>query len=349
MRNSSLFHTLAAVAGVAALAAACGGADGQPPPTPTQQASAACAEGTTLNFAFYAFFEPVSFSSNPDPDSTGFHEHSGYEADLLTALEAMDGAGLRFNRIPIAEWPGIWLLPATDVVDIAGGGITVLESRTRDADGNHVVNFTSGHIAFQQSLLVRAADAERYGTHDRLTSDVRVGTIAGTTGESRLLQLTSLADSEGVLARGTQVVTASGTVTADGTGAYVITAAGASQHMDGRERLTPPSQEMPVVIYSATETELIESLSNGAVDAIARGAIGNTEVAYSYGGGNAFAVSALDPAVEHGGWTLSVDDTDLTTCLDEKIDYLTDSQTIGYPEWLADPDVFLRRALSWRP
>jgi hypothetical protein len=53
--------------------------------------------------------------------------HLGYEADLLTALEAMEGARLSFQRSPVAEWPGIWLLPATPDVDIAGGGITILE------------------------------------------------------------------------------------------------------------------------------------------------------------------------------------------------------------------------------
>ncbi|MDE2837016.1 MAG: transporter substrate-binding domain-containing protein [Chloroflexota bacterium] len=331
---------LLAVSGVL-IVAAC--EDSATPPAP-----AACTDGQTLDFAFYAFFEPVSFSADADPASPGFHEHAGYEADLLTALETMDGAGLQFNRIPIVEWPGIWLLPSTPDFDIAGGGITILNSRTRDADGNHVVNFTSGHITFQQSLLVRAADAERYATHDGLTSEARVGTIADTTGESRLLQLTGLANPEGILADGTRIVSGSGTLTADGTDAYRITAAGSSADLEGRERLLPPSPNMPQVVYFKAEMEMIESLADGAIDAVARGAVGNTEVAYSYGGGGVLAVTALDPAVEHGGWTLSTAETALTACLNDKVDYLTNGGAIGYTEWRAEPEAFLKRARAWR-
>ena len=68
---------------------------------------------------------PVSYSDDENPDSDGFNVHRGYEADLLTALEAMDGAGISFNRRAIAEWPGIWLRSAGDEFDIVGGGITI--------------------------------------------------------------------------------------------------------------------------------------------------------------------------------------------------------------------------------
>ena len=344
MPSRTFLYSFAVLAGVLMLVAlaACGRSGSLPP-------SAACTDGRTLNFAFYAFFEPVSFSADTDPGSPGFHEHAGYEADLLTALEAMDGAGLRFSRIPIAEWPGIWLLPSTPDFDVAGGGITILDSRTRDADGNHVVNFTSGHISFQQSLLVRAADAERYATHDGLTSESRVGAISDTTGEARLLQLTGLANPEGLLADGTRIVSGSGTLTADGTDAYLVTAAGSSANLEGRERLLPPSPSMPEVLYFKAEMEMIESLADGSIDAVARGAVGNTEVAYSYGGGGVLAVTALDPAVEHGGWTLPAAETALTACLNDKVDYLTNGGVIDYPEWRAKPDVFLERAHDWRP
>lgn len=49
--------------------------------------------------------------------------------------------------------------------------------------------FTAGHIEFRQSLLVRAADAQRLGRHRDLTDADRVGVLAGTTGEARLLEL----------------------------------------------------------------------------------------------------------------------------------------------------------------
>ena len=98
--------------------------------------SESCTDGDrVLNVGFYAFFDPVSHSADPDPASEGFNTHLGYEADLLTALEAMEGAGLSFSRRGIASWDDIWLQSADAGYDIVGGGITILDSRTRDAAG----------------------------------------------------------------------------------------------------------------------------------------------------------------------------------------------------------------------
>ena len=110
----------------------------------TATGSCAPATGEPVNVGFYAFFEPVSYSQDPDPASPGFAEHMGYEADLLTALEVMEEHRLAFVREPIPDWPGIWLLPATPEFDIVGGGITILEARTLDAAGQRAVAFTSG-------------------------------------------------------------------------------------------------------------------------------------------------------------------------------------------------------------
>ena len=138
--------------------------------------------GSTLRFGFYAHFEPVSYSADPDPASPAFNEHRGYEADLLTALEAMRGVNLSFSRHGIAAWEGIWLLSAGPGYDLVGGGITILESRTRDATGRAAIVFTAGHIEFRHSLLVRAEDEGRLARHQDLTSADRVGVLAGTTG-----------------------------------------------------------------------------------------------------------------------------------------------------------------------
>ena len=210
--------------------------------------SLACTD-RVLNFGFFAFFAPVSSSADPDPGSAGFNTHVGYEADLLTALEAMDGAGLSFSRRGIDIWPNIWLLSAGAEYDVVGGGITVLDSRTRDEMGNQVVTFTSGHIAFRQSLLVRAEDGARWASHDDLTSEVRVGVLASTTGEARLLVLTGLVNADGVLAAGVRVETQTDTVVADGSTDYFITAAGASPNLAGRRYLYPPVDTMPQVVY----------------------------------------------------------------------------------------------------
>lgn len=308
--------------------------------------SSACAD-RVLNFGFFAFFAPVSSSVDSDPGSDGFNTHVGYEADLLTALEAMDGAGLSFSRRGIDIWPNIWLLSAGAEYDVVGGGITVLDSRTRDEMGNEVVTFTSGHIAFRQSLLVRAEDGARWGSHDDLTSEVRVGVLASTTGEARLLVLTGLVNADGVLTAGVRVETQTDTVVADGSADYFITAAGASPNLEGRRYLYPPVDTMPQVVYmGASEEELLGALASGRIDALARGEIGNRDAVHASGG--AFAVTALDAAVEYGGFTLAAEDADLAACIDDKINYLTDDQRIGYGEWRQDSSVFMTRARMWQ-
>ena len=316
---------------------------------PGPDSTKSCTDGDrVLNLAFYAFFEPVSYSADTNPLSDGFNTHLGYEADLLTALEAMPGAGLKFLRRPIAPWDDIWLLPAGPEFDVAGGGITILESRTLDATGDKAVVFTSGHVAFRQSLLVRAGDAARFPTHDDLDSGVRVGALAGTTGERRLLELTGLIDDQGALASGTRVETAAGEVVADGSRAYTITAAFESPNLKSRRRLFPPSDTMPQVVYLGDQTgevDLLEALRNGSIDAVARGEIGNRDAVHEHG--VEFQITALDDEIEHGGFALSAADAGLASCLSEKIAYLTDDRRIGYAEWREDPSVFLRRAEAW--
>ena len=311
----------------------------------------ACVTGDRmLRVGFYAFFDPVSYSADLRPQAPGFDVHLGYEANLLTALEAIPGAGLAFSRSGIAQWDGIWLRAADDRYDVVGGGITILDSRTRNAAGQPVVLFTAGHIAFRQSLLVRAEDAARLARHADLTSDVRVGVLAGSTGESRLLELTGLADSDGVLARGTLIATDTESLLADGSATYSVGAAGTSPALRTRRRLFPPSDAQPQVFYlgdDAGEQELIKALRSGLVDALARGEVGNLHAASESGG--AFAVTALDYQVEHGGFTLAAPDAALAACLDLMIDWLTDNRSIGYRQWIHDPDIFLRRARAWRP
>ena len=316
---------------------------------PARAPAPACVDDERLlNVGFYAFFAPVSYSASEDPESREFHTHLGYEADLLTALEAMHGAGLSFSRHPIAAWDDIWLQAAAPQYDIIAGGITILDARTRDAAGKKVVTFTSGHIAFRQSLLVRAADAARLASHADLTGDVRVGALAGTTGEFRLLELTGLVDANGVLAAGVRIDTPAGTVVADGSPDYLITAAGESPILAGRQRLHPPSHTMPQLVYlgdQAGELELLEALEADAIDAVARGEIGNREAAYTRGG--AFVVTALDEKVEHGGFALAAEDTELASCLDRMIHWLTDDRRIDYANWQENPAVFMRRAAIW--
>ncbi len=296
-----------------------------------------------LTYGFFAYFEPVSYASHDDLTDTGL-VHLGYEADLLTALESMADTDIRFRRVPIAEWPDIWLAPATEEFDLAGGGITILDSRTQDG-GRTVVAFTDAHIGFRQTLLVRAADAARIGSHDDLGADDVVGAVAGTTGEARLLQLIGAADEAGVLLAGTRVETPQQTHLADGSGAFRISAADASPALEDRTRLAPPGDRPPVLYLGNDEDAYLDALAEGRIDAFARGEIGNTDAARDSNG--AFVVTAYDPLVERAGFTVSVEDTELLQLLNERINWLTDGRRIGYAEWAADPDVFSSRAQRW--
>ena len=311
--------------------------------------SKVCTESErVLTVGFYAYFAPVSSSADADPTSNGFNTHQGYEADLLTALEAMADTNLSFSRKAISEWPGIWLKAADPEYDIIGGGITILESRTRDARGTSLVTFTSGHIKFRQSLLVHTEDAVSLSSYAALTREVRVGVLSGTTGEARLLEITGIVDTEGILVEGTRIETSQSTVVTDGTKNYTITAADATPVLAGRRTLYPPLETMPQVIYlgdEVGESELLEALTEGRIDAVARGEIGNRSAAYATN--DAFVVSVLDDQVEYGGFTLSLADTELAACIDARLNYLTDDGNIGYGEWLADPKVFMTRAELW--
>ena len=76
-----------------------------------------------LKFGFYDAFSPVSHILGDT--------HLGYEADLLTALEVMETPNLSFTRKPISQWENIWLLAAAPDYDVIGGGITILDARTK--------------------------------------------------------------------------------------------------------------------------------------------------------------------------------------------------------------------------
>ena len=88
------------------------------------------------------------------------------------------------------------------------------------------------------------------------------------------------------------------------------------------------------------------TLSDGRIDAIARGEIGNQD--YSHDSGGTFVVTALDPKIELGGFTISVEDKELHSYIDKRIKWLTDNQNIGYKEWKKDSSVFIHRSKIWK-
>lgn len=310
--------------------------------------SEACTHrGRVLNVGFYSDFKPISYSEDRAPGSRGFDAHRGYEADLLTALEAMEGAGLSFSRRGIGDpFRGIWLKAARPEFDLVGGGITIREDRTRNDADKKVVAFTSGHVSFVQTLLVRTEDRERLADYDRLTRDHRVGVVAETTGEERLLQLTGLTDENGVLAAGAKVTVEGGAVvTADRGKGYFITAAGGSDQLKNRKSITPAVSTMPQVRYYAQEGVMLDALKNGDIDAVARGNIGNGDASAASRGALAVAAQDPDPAKrERGGFALDAEEAALAACLDRKIRLLTGAGRIDYSDWRANPSVFTERA-----
>lgn len=320
-----------------------------PHPAGAETDAAPVCSDSALTVGFYADFVPLSYSGDPHAptNSRAYNTHLGYESDLLTGLESLDDAGLSFSRrgIPTLEFGGIWLLAATPEYDIIGGGITIRDDRTRDAGGRTVIAFTSGHVAFRQSLLVRSEDAARISTHADLTRDDSVSVHPDTTGELRLLELTGIVNARGVLGAGTRVETPTGVVIADGSGRYTIGAGanGTFPELADRRRIVPPAP-LPQVIYHAEESEQLRALRDREVTAVARGEIGNTDASVKSGG--ALVVMALDPKVERGGFALDVRDPALRSCLNTHIGRLTDAGRIGYAEWAANPNVFLERATA---
>jgi len=306
-----------------------------------------------LNVGFYDAFSPVSYSLA--------RTHLGYEADILTALEVMETPNLSLTRKPISQWENIWLLAATSDYDVIGGGITILEDRTNDATGTPLVTFTTPHIVFRQSILVRVEDAGRIQNYTDLTRDIRVGVLRGTTGEARLLQITGIVDANGVVAAGTRIDTPTGTIVADGTADYKITAAGSTPNIENRFTLYPSADSMPQVNYPVNmpyqgfdpliprvaialteEQVLLGNLQENRIDALARGEIGNRDATAASAG--AFVVTALDERVEYGGFTVARENTELLEFLNKRIGYLTDNGNIGYAQWVVDNSVFMERA-----
>lgn len=296
-----------------------------------------------LTFGFYFDFAPVSYSDNRQTGQPGYDEHRGYEADLVTALEALQDASLKFRRRAIGYWaeqdPPIWLLAANPEYDVVGGGITIRDDRTLDANGETAIRFTSGHISFRQSMLVRRADAERLHDYAALTEDVTVGVIGGTTGEARLLQLTGYANENGVLKAGTGIE-----IIADGSAEFRVTPAIRQAAAAGWRRLNPPHASSPKIVYLEHERAQLAALADGSIDVVARGEIGNADAASD----GRFVITGVDAeAREQGGFAVDVDDSGLLACLNERIPWLTAAGRIAYPQWRQNANVFMQRAQLW--
>ena len=297
-----------------------------------------------MRFGFYADYSPISAIDDSD-DASG---HVGYEADLLSAIERMDNTNLSFERVAIAEWTGIWLLPATDRYEIVGGGISILDARVRDEDGQVVVGFSRGHIDFRSSLLIRQEDAARISAPSDLAPGDVVGLYRNTTSESWLLSELGIVDGDGVLRAGTKVSLEAGIVEADGSDRYTIGPGRSSPELEGRRAITIANSGVesgPELRYlddsAAAHARLLEG---GVIDAIADDTIATQWVAQQSSG--SLTVVGLGSDLSRGGFVLAAGDSRLN-CLNERIRWLTDDGELEFTAWLADPQIFALRADHW--
>ena len=297
-----------------------------------------------VQYGFYTDFNPVSYSVAP---GAAAHRPRGYEPDLVAAVETLSRGRLSFTAVGIGNpFSGIWLKAAQEPYDMVGGGITALPERTRDAEGRPVIRFGVGHISFAQSLLVRATSA--IDRHDDLTSEHRVGTYRGTTGEKRLLELTGIIDTAGFIRSGTRLLLADGRLLTagepDSESALRIAAGTGSAAIATRIRLTPAGDDQPEVLYFDSDGEQTGALLEGAVDALAGDEFGNRVTARDTPG---LRVTAIAESNERGAF--SYPDTRagnaLRRTMNAAISCLTANGTIGFGEWFdSGGTIFAQRA-----
>ena len=101
-------------------------------------------------------------------------EFTGFDMDLLREIAESEGLELDVKVVP---FDGIWLLPAAGDCDLVGSAMTITEERSAQA------LFSDPYFDADQSLLVRAEDAETFATLEALAGE-RIAVQTGTTGEA---------------------------------------------------------------------------------------------------------------------------------------------------------------------
>ena len=306
----------------------------------------------SVNYGFFTDFNPVSYAVTQDPGDAAFDQPLGYEPSLIAAVETFSRGRLTFNSLGIGNpFAGIWLRAADGMYDVIGGGIAPLAERTLNANSRQVIRFGAGHITFQQALLVNFdSTIERHGD---LNSGHTVGALSGTTGESRLLELTGITDAEGYLRAGTLVVLADGgMLTAGepgGPDALRITPAGSSDAIAARVQLMPTNVNQPAVRYYSSEPEAVQALRDRDIDAVA--GVSTSSLLVAQENPDELRVTAFDTtAVEQGAFSYAATPAgdELRDKVDAVILCLTDDGAIDFPQWFEDMTVFARRAETLR-
>ncbi len=120
----------------------------------------------TLTICSDAPYEP--FEMEVDGKWTGF------DMDLINAVAGAMGLETAVTVVP---FDGIWLLPAAGECDIVVSAMTITEERAESA------LFTDAYFDADQSLLVRADQAEEFATLESLAGK-NIAVQTGTTGET---------------------------------------------------------------------------------------------------------------------------------------------------------------------
>ncbi|MGE3961601.1 MAG: transporter substrate-binding domain-containing protein [Dehalococcoidia bacterium] len=159
------------VIGVALVGTACSSDDSGDEASTEEGGETAAAEYTlvtegTLTICSDAPYEP--FEMEIDGKWTGF------DMDLINAVAG--GMGLE-TSVTVVPFDGIWLLPAAGECDIVVSAMTITEERAESA------LFTDAYFDADQSLLVRADQAEEFATLESLGGK-NIAVQTGTTGET---------------------------------------------------------------------------------------------------------------------------------------------------------------------
>lgn len=123
-----------------------------------------------LTICTHAPYEP--FQMQVDGDWTGF------DMDLINAVAL--GLDLETSVI-VTPFDGIWRQPAAGACDMVASAVTITEERAAET------RFTDPYFDADQSLLVRADDAEAYPTLASLAGR-NIAVQTGTTGEAYALE-----------------------------------------------------------------------------------------------------------------------------------------------------------------
>lgn len=308
-----------------------------------------------IRYGFYTDFKPMSYAETQDPDDPAFDSPKGYEPDLVEAAARLSHDRLRFTPAGIGNpFSGIWLKSASGRFDMVGGGITALEDRRFDPDDPEtpLITFGTSHVRFRQSLLVQADSPIM--SHDDLDSSTSVGVLRDTTGESQMLRLTGITDSEGYVRAGTVITlendSGEGSAVTAGERSHRITSSSSTESIRNRTRLQAPGDDVPLVVYLSSQDEQVAAVADGDVDAVAGSEIGYLIATRTSGGRlRVTAVDAENP--ENGAFSYpnTQEGDRLRLTMDTLINCLTDGGEIGFARWYENPRVFLERALRYAP